>query len=64
MRDSVEAIHKLVGNITSLDKLEAEHIADTLTWLESTDDIFRRSKPALPNRHPLSYVILVDPQQL
>jgi hypothetical protein len=33
MRDSVEAIHKLVGNITSLDELEAEHIADTLRWL-------------------------------
>jgi 8-oxo-dGTP diphosphatase len=60
MRDSVEAIHKLVGNITSLDKLEAEHIADTLRWLESTDDIFRRSKPAIPDRHLVSYVILVD----
>ena len=60
MRDSVAAIHDLVANITPLDPLEAEHIADTLGWLEDTDDVFRRSKPATPSRHLVSYVVLLD----
>jgi hypothetical protein len=51
VRDSVAAVHELVSNITRLGPLETEHIADTLRWLETTDDVFRRSKPATPDRH-------------
>jgi 8-oxo-dGTP pyrophosphatase MutT (NUDIX family) len=60
MRDSVATIHDLVANIAPLDRLEAEHVADTLRWLEDTDDVFRRSKPATPPRHLVSYVVLLD----
>jgi 8-oxo-dGTP diphosphatase len=60
MRDSVAAIHDLVAHMIPLDPLEAEHIADTLRWLEDTDDVFRRSKPATPARHLVSYVVLLD----
>jgi 8-oxo-dGTP diphosphatase len=60
VRDSVAVVHDLVGSITPLDALEAAHIADTLRWLESTDDVFRRSKPATPSRHLVSYVVLLD----
>lgn len=60
MRDSVAAIHDLVATLTPLDPLEAEQIADTLGWLEATDDVFRRSKPATPARHLVSYVVLLD----
>ena len=34
----------------------------TLDWLGSTDDIFRRDKPATPSPHLVSYVALIDPQ--
>jgi 8-oxo-dGTP diphosphatase len=62
VRDSVAVVHDLVAGITPLDALESEHIADTLRWLQSTDDVFRRSKPATPDRHLVSYVAIVDRQ--
>jgi 8-oxo-dGTP diphosphatase len=60
VRDSVAVIHELVSRIAPLDSLEAKHIADTLQWLEGTDDVFRREKPATPARHLVSYVVLLD----
>jgi 8-oxo-dGTP diphosphatase len=60
VHDSVAVIRGLVDNIVPLDQLEAEHIADTRRWLGSTDDVFRRSKPATPERHLVSYVVLLD----
>jgi 8-oxo-dGTP diphosphatase len=56
----VAVVHGLVAAVTPLDALESEHIADTLRWLQSTDDVFRRSKPATPNQHLVSYVFILD----
>ena len=53
-------VHKMVAAITPLDDLEAVHRADVLRWLESTDDIYRRAKPATPDRHLVSYIPIVD----
>jgi 8-oxo-dGTP diphosphatase len=64
VRDSVAAVHELVTNISPLDSLESEHIADTLQWLEATDDVFRRSKPATPDRHLVSYAVMLDRDNL
>jgi 8-oxo-dGTP diphosphatase len=60
MRPPVEAAHELVRAIVPLDELEAEHREDTLRWLEGTDDVFRRAKPATPPRHLVSYVAVLD----
>jgi 8-oxo-dGTP diphosphatase len=60
VRDSVAVVHELVAKVTPLDIVETDHIADTLQWLEGTDDVFRRSKPALPERHLVSYVVILD----
>jgi 8-oxo-dGTP diphosphatase len=60
VRSSVAVVHELVSTITPVDGLELEHITDTLRWLESTDDVFRRAKPATPSRHLVSYVVLLD----
>ena len=60
MRDSVVVAHDLVAAVTPLGALESEHITDTLRWLQSTDDVFRRSKPATPDRHLVSYVVILD----
>ena len=60
MRGSVAVVHDLVASVTPLDALESAHIADTLRWLQSTDDVFRRSKPATPDRHLVSYVVILD----
>ncbi|WP_228539368.1 NUDIX hydrolase [Nocardia sp. XZ_19_385] len=32
-----------------------------MAWLDATDDIFRRAKPATPSPHLVAYVVLVDP---
>jgi 8-oxo-dGTP pyrophosphatase MutT (NUDIX family) len=64
MRSSVAVVHDLVGKIEPLDQLESEHISDTLLWLESTDDVFRRQKPATPPRHLVSYVAIFDPEHM
>jgi 8-oxo-dGTP diphosphatase len=61
MRDSVAAVHGLVTALSPFDALEAAHITDTLRWLESTDDVFRRAKPATPPRHLVSYAVVLDP---
>jgi 8-oxo-dGTP pyrophosphatase MutT (NUDIX family) len=60
MRDSVEAVHDLVANVSPSDASETEHISSTLRWLEATDDVFRRTKPAIPDRHLVSYVVLLE----
>lgn len=50
----------LIASLTPSDDLEARHVAETLAWLESTDDIYRRVKPATPAKHLVSYVVPMD----
>ena len=61
MHPSVAATHALVSAIHPADALETTHRADTLHWLTTTDDVYRRVKPATPPRHLVSYVVPVDP---
>jgi ADP-ribose pyrophosphatase YjhB (NUDIX family) len=60
MRSSVGEVHELVSGIEPGDDVEVGHRAETLRWLESTDDVFRRAKPATPPRHLVTYIVLVD----
>jgi 8-oxo-dGTP diphosphatase len=57
----VRVVHELVAGLVPFDDLETQHRADTLHWLEATDDVFRRAKPATPDRHLVSYTMVVDP---
>lgn len=59
---SVQIVHELVSGIRPWDDLETEHQAETLAWLETTNDVFRRAKPATPDKHLVSYVVMVDPE--
>lgn len=61
MDRSVQVVHEIVSGVQPFDPLERQHRADTLKWLEATDDVFRRAKPATPERHLVSYIVLVDP---
>lgn len=61
MRASVQIVHQLMSEIRPLDELEAKHQTQAIRWLESTDDVFRRTKPATPTPHLVSYVVVVDP---
>ncbi|MBU2670928.1 NUDIX hydrolase [Actinoplanes bogorensis] len=59
MRESVTAVHDLVSRFSPADELGVEHRASVLAWLASTDDVFRRVKPASPAQHLVSYVVPV-----
>ncbi|WP_405135517.1 NUDIX domain-containing protein [Nocardia sp. NBC_01388] len=62
MRPATAIVADLVTRITPYDELERQHIATTLDWLHSTDDIFRRHRPGTPSPHLAVYVVLVDPE--
>jgi protein-tyrosine phosphatase len=54
------AVTGLVVGLTPHDELARQHRAQTLDWLASTGDIFRRVKPAVPSPHLVSYFLLID----
>ncbi|MFD6160483.1 NUDIX hydrolase [Nocardia sp. NPDC060256] len=60
MNPATAVVAEIVRGIAPFDALEQEHIDEASTWLASTDDVFRRSKPSTPRRHLVSYVVLVD----
>ncbi|MEV6430134.1 NUDIX domain-containing protein [Nocardia sp. NPDC051463] len=62
MNPATAVVADIVRTIVPFDELERQHIAETLAWLGSTDDVFRRAKPDVPPRHLVSYVVLVDPR--
>jgi 8-oxo-dGTP pyrophosphatase MutT (NUDIX family) len=51
----------MVSRLETADDLEARHRHEVLAWLASTDDVYRRVKPAMPLQHLVSYVVPVDP---
>jgi 8-oxo-dGTP diphosphatase len=61
MDAAVAAVADLVSSVAPLDAVEARHRVEALAWLRSTDDVFRREKPATPPRHLVSYVVPTDP---
>lgn len=62
MRASVGVVHGVVTGLRAGDDVEASHRSEVLAWLERTDDVFRRVKPATPDHHLVSYVVPVDPR--
>lgn len=57
---SAATVTGLLGRLSPFDAVEAEHRARALSWLASTDDVFRREKPATPAPHLVSYFVLLD----
>jgi 8-oxo-dGTP diphosphatase len=51
----------VVRAIDPVDDLERQHRGDTLAWLRSTSDVFRRIPPRTPPKHLVAYVVLRDP---
>ena len=53
-------ILQLISNIKPYDKLEEEHITNTINWINSGEEIFRIEKPDVPPKHLVSYFVLID----
>jgi 8-oxo-dGTP diphosphatase len=62
MRPSVAAVADLVAGIVPGEQQEAEDLRAALSWMNDTDDVFRRVKPDIPDRHLVSYVVPIDPE--
>jgi 8-oxo-dGTP diphosphatase len=62
MQPAVSAVRDLVAAIVPGDEQEWAHRSDCLAWLASTDDIYRRVRPATPPKHLVSYAVLIDPR--
>ncbi len=60
MNETVENISKVIKSITPIDRIEEDHVQNTLEWIESTSSIFRIQKPDVPNRHLVSYFVMFD----
>lgn len=55
-----QTITDIISHIPPFDPLEADHIADTLAWINSGAPLFRLQPPDLPPKHLVSYFVLVD----
>jgi 8-oxo-dGTP diphosphatase len=62
VQPSVARVHEIVSAVEPWDDVEAAQRADILDWLASEDDVFRRSRPATPPRHLVSYAVLASPR--
>lgn len=56
-------IQKLISFINPFDKLEEDHITNTIKWINSGEEIFRIEKPAIPPKHLVSYIVLIDKEK-
>jgi 8-oxo-dGTP diphosphatase len=55
-----EAIIDTLGLMTPLDSKEREHLHNIRVWLQGTGDIYRRAKPATPDKHLAVYCVPLD----
>jgi 8-oxo-dGTP diphosphatase len=53
-------IRTLIAELVPVDALEAEHRRQALSWVDGTDDLFRRIQPGTPSPHLVSYFLLID----
>ena len=60
MRDVFES---LVRAVDPWDPRETDDRADVLSWICSSEPIFRTAKPATPPKHLVSYCVLVDTER-
>ncbi len=57
MRDSIRGI---IEKMQPFDLLEADHLAQTLAWIDAGLPLFRTQKPATPPQHLVAYFVIVD----
>src|SRR5690242_17989737 len=60
-RTSVEVqIRELVERIVPYDLAEQADIVDVLAWIDGRYDLFRTLRPDVPDKHLVSYFVLID----
>ena len=51
---------KEIESIIPLDSLESTTISDVIAWIDSGVELCRIEKPATPNKHLVSYFVVID----
>src|SRR5688572_17598791 len=54
-------IYNLISAIQPYDRLESDHIQNTLDWINSGAEIFRLRRPDIPPKHLNTYFFVWDP---
>lgn len=55
-----DRVLECVNSITPFDALEDQQILETIGWIQEGAPLFRIEKPAIPERHLVSYFVLFD----
>jgi 8-oxo-dGTP diphosphatase len=55
-----QRILETISAIKPLDALEEKHRQEILEWIKSSAPLFRVQKPDIPNKHLVSYFVLLD----
>ena len=67
MNEDAHARARIRDELTSIDPLDAterEHLADALAWVDSGAELFRLTRPSTPPKHLVSYVAVIDADQI
>lgn len=55
-----ETIRNEIESIVPFDELEAKTRKEVISWIDSGEELCRIRKPATPDKHLVSYAVLVD----
>lgn len=58
-----EQLSSLLLHLSPVDSVEQDHIEDVIRWLASDAPIYRQDKPDIPNKHLVSYFVIIDPKE-
>lgn len=53
-------IENIIKKIIPFDRVESEHIKETLDWIRSGAPLYRVQKPDIPPKHLVSYFVILD----
>ena len=59
-----EQIKREINSINPMDSLERETITDVIAWIDSGVELCRIEKPAKPDKHLVSYFVVLDGEHL
>ncbi|NRB37993.1 MAG: NUDIX hydrolase [Pseudomonadales bacterium] len=59
-----EQIRSEIESIRPLDSIEDETISKVIAWIDSGAELCRIEKPATPNKHLVSYFVVIDGEYL
>jgi len=60
LKTQLHPLLKVISNINPIDQMEADHIHDTISWIESGAPLYRIQKPDIPPKHLVAYFVLWD----